>query len=188
MSTAEGFGRRLCRCRSAHGHPPPHDAFSEPLPALWPLDMALAHAFGHGLAPAMVGGGGGRGHGGMLGCGGCGAQKGREGQNGAMISTVPPTPLSAEAVLNQFRLHQADWRRRFHVVELGLFGSVARGEARPDSDLDVWVQLDPLTPYALVHLKQELEELLQRPVDLVRLRDRMAPTLRQRIESEGLKA
>ena len=32
------------------------------------------------------------------------------------------------------------------------------------------------------------EELLQHPVDLVRLRDRMAPTLRQRIESEGLKA
>jgi predicted nucleotidyltransferase len=105
-----------------------------------------------------------------------------------MISTVPPTPLSAEAVLHQLRLHQADWRRRFHVVELGLFGSVARGEARPDSDLDVWVQLDPLTPYALVHLKQELEELLQHPIDLVRLRDRMAPTLRQRIESEGLKA
>ena len=124
----------------------------------------------------------------LVGCGGCGAQKGRAGQNGSVISTVPPTPLSAEAVLNQLRLHQADWRRRFHVVELGLFGSVARGEARPDSDLDVWVQLDPLTPYALVNLKQELEELLQHPVDLVRLRDRMAPTLRQRIESEGLKA
>jgi len=117
-----------------------------------------------------------------------GAAPRKEGQNGPMISTVPPTPVSAEAMLNQFRLHQADRRRSFHVVELGLFGSVARGEARPDSDLDVWVQLDPLTPYALVHLKQELEELLQRPVDLVRLRDRMAPTLRQRIESERLKA
>lgn len=105
-----------------------------------------------------------------------------------MTSTVSPTPLSADVVLNQLRLHQADWRRRFHVVGLGLFGSVARGDARPDSDLDVWVQLDPLTPYALVHLKRELEDLLQRPVDLVRLRDRMAPTLRHRIESEGLKA
>jgi predicted nucleotidyltransferase len=37
-------------------------------------------------------------------------------------------------------------------------------------------------------LKQELEELMQRPVDLVRLRERMAPTLRKRIEQEGLKA
>lgn len=39
----------------------------------------------------------------------------------------------------------------------------------------MWVELDPLTPYATVHLKQELEELLQRPVDLVRLRERMNP-------------
>lgn len=109
-------------------------------------------------------------------------------QNGAMATTTSPTPLSADAVLYQLRLHQADWRRRFHVVEMGLFGSVARGDARPDSDLDVWVQMDPLTPYGVVHLKQELEALLQRPVDLVRLRDRMAPSLRQRIESEGIKA
>jgi len=105
-----------------------------------------------------------------------------------MTSRAAPIPLTAEVVLHHLRLHHSDWRRRFHVVELGLFGSVARGDARPDSDLDVWVQLDPLTPYALVHLKQELEELLQRPVDLVRLRARMAPSLRQRIEQEGLKA
>lgn len=105
-----------------------------------------------------------------------------------MTRTAPPTPLTAEEVLNRLRQHQPDWHRRFHVVELGLFGSVARGDARPNSDLDVWVQLDPLTPYALVHLKQELEELMQCPVDLVRLRDRMAPTLRKRIEQEGLTA
>jgi predicted nucleotidyltransferase len=37
------------------------------------------------------------------------------------------------------------------------------------------VELDPLTPFATVHLKQELETLLQRPVDLVRLRERMNP-------------
>lgn len=108
--------------------------------------------------------------------------------NGPMIRTAPLSPLTAEEVLNGLRQRQPDWHRRFHVVELGLFGSVARGDARPDSDLDVWVQLDPLTPYALVHLKQELEELMQCPVDLVRLRDRMAPTLRKGIEQEGLTA
>jgi predicted nucleotidyltransferase len=104
-----------------------------------------------------------------------------------MTRPALPTPLTAEAVLERLRQCQPDWQRRFHVVELGLFGSVARGEARPDSDLDVWVQLDPLTPYALVHLKHELEALLQCPVDLVRLRERMAPALRQRIEQEGLR-
>jgi hypothetical protein len=44
---------------------------------------------------------------------------------------------------------------------------------------------DPLTPCATVHLKQELEELLQRPIDLVRLRERMNPALRQAILWEG---
>jgi predicted nucleotidyltransferase len=50
------------------------------------------------------------------------------------------------------------------------------------------VELDPLTPFAMVHLKQELEQLLQRPVDLVRLRERMNPALRHAILSEGVSA
>ena len=41
---------------------------------------------------------------------------------------------------------------------------------------------------AVVHLKQELEALLQRPVDLVRLRERMNPGLRQAILQEGISA
>jgi hypothetical protein len=39
----------------------------------------------------------------------------------------------------------------------------------------------------LVQLKQELDEPLLHPIELEHLRDRMAPTLRHRIESEGLK-
>ena len=54
--------------------------------------------------------------------------------------------------------------------------------------VDVWVELHPLTPFATVHLKQELEALLQRPVDLVRLRERMNPDLRQAILREGVSA
>lgn len=54
--------------------------------------------------------------------------------------------------------------------------------------VDGWVELDPLSPFATVHLKQELEALLQRPVDLVRLRERMNPALRQAILREGVSA
>ncbi|MFM7547423.1 MAG: nucleotidyltransferase family protein [Cyanobacteriota bacterium] len=66
--------------------------------------------------------------------------------------------------------------------------STARNEATASSDVDVWVELDPLTPFATVHLKQELEAVLQRPVDLVRLRERMNPALRQAILQEGVSA
>ena len=97
-------------------------------------------------------------------------------------------PITAELVLEKLRHHRLDWAQRFHVVDLGLFGSLARATARHQSNIDIWVRLDPLTPYALVHLKHELEELLPGSVDLVRLREQMNPSLRQRMEQEGLKA
>ena len=103
-------------------------------------------------------------------------------------ATPPATAPTADEVLPLLRAHRQSWTDRFHLRRIGLFGSVVRGEATKGSDVDVWVELDPLTPYATVHLKQELEQLLQRPVDLVRLRERMNPALRQAILKEGLSA
>jgi len=101
-------------------------------------------------------------------------------------STLPA--LSPDQVLPLLREHQGAWRQRYQLQRIGLFGSTARNEATATSDVDVWVELDPLTPYATVHLKQELEELLQRPMDLVQLRERMNPALRRAILLEGVSA
>ena len=49
-----------------------------------------------------------------------------------------------------------------------LFGSVARGEDRPESDIDLLVDMEPdRSLLDLVGLGQELEELLQRKVDVL---------------------
>ena len=49
-----------------------------------------------------------------------------------------------------------------------LFGSVARGEARPDSDIDVLVEFEPgRTLLDRIGLMQDLEDLLGRKVDVV---------------------
>ena len=105
-----------------------------------------------------------------------------------MTSSAALPALGPHQVLPLLRQRQAEWRQRYQLQRIGLFGSTARNEATAQSDVDVWVELDPLTPYATVHLKQELEELLQRPVDLVRLRERMNPALRQAILREGISA
>lgn len=56
----------------------------------------------------------------------------------------------------------------YGVEELLVFGSVARGEARPDSDVDLMVRFRrPTSLFTLVHLKDFLESLIGRPVDLV---------------------
>ncbi len=105
-----------------------------------------------------------------------------------MSSQTSATVLTPAELLSLLRSHQESWAKRFHLRRIGLFGSTARNEATASSDVDVWVELDPLIPFPTVHLKQELEALLQRPVDLVRLRERMNPALRQAILREGVSA
>jgi len=60
--------------------------------------------------------------------------------------------------------------RRYRVRELSLFGSAARGEMRPDSDIDLLVEFLPNADVGLVEhagLMLDLARLLGRKVDLV---------------------
>ncbi len=64
----------------------------------------------------------------------------------------------------------AEFCRRFQVKELSVFGSAARGEMRPDSDIDLLVEFLPEARMSLLgHFAAEraLSELLGRKVDLV---------------------
>ncbi len=57
---------------------------------------------------------------------------------------------------------------RFGARQLALFGSAARDQLRPDSDVDILVEFDgPATFDGYFKLKDYLEQLLGRPVDLV---------------------
>jgi predicted nucleotidyltransferase len=64
----------------------------------------------------------------------------------------------------------ADFCRRWHVVELSLFGSVLRDDFRPDSDVDALVTFTPEARhnlFDLMRMEKELAELFGRKVDLV---------------------
>jgi predicted nucleotidyltransferase len=78
---------------------------------------------------------------------------------------------------------------RFHVKSLALFGSVARDEAEPESDVDVLVEFDdaPVGLFGVVALQLRLAELLGRHVDVVE-RDAVYPQLKERIFSEAVRA
>jgi predicted nucleotidyltransferase len=57
---------------------------------------------------------------------------------------------------------------RHHGRRVRLFGSVARGQERPGSDIDLLVDFDPDSSlFDLIRLTRELEELLGLPVDVV---------------------
>lgn len=73
------------------------------------------------------------------------------------------------------------------VVSLILFGSVARREARPDSDVDLIAEFDrPIGYFALFRLRDQLSEWLGHPVDLTTA-DSLRPEVRERVRSDGLR-
>ncbi len=75
----------------------------------------------------------------------------------------------AEHVVATLRAHEAELRRA-GIRRLSLFGSVARGDAEADSDVDLAAELDPnagIGLFALAALERRLSELLGRRVDLL---------------------
>jgi hypothetical protein len=75
--------------------------------------------------------------------------------------------------------------RKYDLKKAGIFGSIARGELREDSDVDILVEIgrDDISLLDFVGIKLELEDALGRKVDLVEY-DTLKPLLRERILAE----
>ncbi len=75
---------------------------------------------------------------------------------------------AAADVLSQLRKRRQQAREQFGLELIGIVGSVARGDARPDSDVDVVLSaLRAITLFDLARLQAELEDHLHRRVDLI---------------------
>lgn len=74
-------------------------------------------------------------------------------------------------LLDEMRDRSAEIRslvRRHHGIDVAVFGSVARGDEGPASDVDFLVRFDEGSSLLdVLHLRDELSELLKRPVDVV---------------------
>jgi predicted nucleotidyltransferase len=58
-------------------------------------------------------------------------------------------------------------REKFKVKEIGIFGSYVRGEESKHSDIDILVKFSSPIGWEFIDLKEFLEEILERNVDLV---------------------
>ena len=77
--------------------------------------------------------------------------------------------------------------RQRGIASAAVFGSVARGQAGPDSDVDVLVDVDPAAQFDLIDLvavRNLLADRLGRPVDIVQ-REAIKPRIRDRILAEA---
>ncbi|MBK8796105.1 MAG: nucleotidyltransferase domain-containing protein [Anaerolineales bacterium] len=94
--------------------------------------------------------------------------------------------MSRQEVLETLAQFHQNRRDEFGIVRIGIFGSTARDTASDQSDVDVVVELSEPDLLRLVGIKQELEALLDRPVDIVRYRKRMNHFRKRRIEEEAV--
>ena len=80
----------------------------------------------------------------------------------------PTLPDSAQTrALVKHRQQLLDLVAQYHASNVRIFGSVARGEARPDSDIDILVDFGPNTGlFSIVALQESLSKLLHFPIDL----------------------
>lgn len=98
------------------------------------------------------------------------------------------TLIHRDLALNTLKKYKNDFEKQYGVTKIGIFGSVARGEAKSDSDIDIVVEMEKPDLFYMVHIKETLENEFQRPVDIVHYRNKMNDFLKKQIQSEAIYA
>jgi uncharacterized protein len=104
------------------------------------------------------------------------------------LQTLARPPSERERVLRILREHEAEIRA-LGVSRLRMFGSMARGEAGPESDVDLIADIDRGAGFSLldlVGLQYFLQDLVGRDVDIGTTVDKMRPRMRRRFDLDAI--
>jgi predicted nucleotidyltransferase len=89
-----------------------------------------------------------------------------------------------EEVKKTLKKHKEEVIREYKVKEIGIFGSLVRGEQKKRSDIDILVEYSELPDLLkLIELERHLQRLLKKKVDLVE-KNGIRPELKDRILKE----
>ena len=94
--------------------------------------------------------------------------------------------MKKEQLLKKIAEFKSAHQQDYGITRLGVFGSYSKGEAHKDSDVDVVVQLVKQDLFNIIGIKQDLEEVLHLPVDVVSYRSTMNPYLKKCIKRDAV--
>ena len=93
--------------------------------------------------------------------------------------------MTQPEVIEILKQYKKENSKKYGITNLGIFGSYSKGVATDDSDIDIVIETREPDIYKLVHIKDELEKLFNKPVDIIRNREKMNPYLKKRIEKDA---
>ena len=94
--------------------------------------------------------------------------------------------MDKSQLLMELKKFKATHQQKYGIEVLGVFGSYSRDESNQDSDIDVVVQLTKQDLYNIIGIKQDLEEALHLPVDVVSYRQDMDFFLKKSIDKDAV--
>ena len=96
--------------------------------------------------------------------------------------------METEQILSILREYKSRVAKEYGILEIGVFGSAARNKSTAESDVDVVIHILKPDLFMLSGIKSDLEEKLNRPVDIVTYRETMNQFLKKRIDGEAVYA
>ena len=90
--------------------------------------------------------------------------------------------MTRSEILKILKKYKKENAKKYGINNIGLFGSYSKDEGRDESDIDIIIETTEPDIFKLVHIKDELEKLLNTNVDIVRNHEKMNPYLKKHIE------
>ena len=92
-------------------------------------------------------------------------------------------PIDKTNILNYLKEHYSEFKNKYNVEKIGLFGSYARDEATENSDIDIFVKMKP-SLFDMVAIKEQIENDLNRKVDIIREHKNIKPIFLKMIQKD----
>ena len=92
-------------------------------------------------------------------------------------------PIDKTNILDYLKEHYSEFKNKYNVEKIGLFGSYARDEATENSDIDIFVKMKP-SLFDMVAIKEQIENDLDRKVDIIREHKNIKPIFLKMIQKD----
>ncbi len=93
--------------------------------------------------------------------------------------------MTRSEILETLKQYKRENSKKYGINSIGIFGSYSKGQATEESDIDVVIETQYPDLYMLVHIKEELEQLFNKSVDLIRNKENMNPYLKKHIARDA---